>query len=518
MKKYFTFKKILIYLVIFGLLAAISFNFFSNKTNPEDIITETVKQQDLKQTVLATGQVTSTTDLALSFKTGGLVNGVNVKVGEKVKTGQILANLEQKDQIATLTQARGSLAQAKANLDRVLAGASNEEIRVAEKAVNSAEVTLTNAKKNLEVVKSQQSVVVKNAYNALLNSSPEALANPNNFTKPTVTVSGSYIGNKEGTYIITIYGSRFAVSGIETADSGTINPNIPIPIGRLGLYITFSTTALFTGDSWSITLPNTKAATYTSNLNIYTNALESQRSAIENSENAISTAEVALEQAKANLALKKSQARPAEIASAQAQILSAQGQVQAAESSLENTVIRSPSAGTITAVDIKPGELATAQKAIIKLQDVENLHVEANISEANIANLVTGQQVSMTLDAFGENEKFIGTVQTIDPASTVISGVVNYKVVVGLSKLDSIKPGMTANMVILVKEKPQVLVVPSRAILTKENKKIVRVITDAKLKTFKEVEVMTGLEGDDGLVEIVSGLTSGQEIVALIKK
>lgn len=521
MHTFFTKKKIILSIIILIIVGAVGYSVFGKKTDTSNILTETVKRQTLTQTVLATGQVTSATDLALSFKSGGIVSRVNAKVGAQVKVGDALANLEQKDQLAALTQARGSLAQGRASLEKVLAGASSEEVKVAQSAVDVAQVTLDNAKRNVDIVNSQQDVLIRNAYAALLNSTPEALANPTNISKPTVTVNGSYSGTKEGTYIITIYqsgnGVRFAVSGLENGD-GAVVANLPSPVGNSGLYLTFSTTSLYSGDSWSITIPNTKASNYISNRNGYQSALETKKAAVESASSTVNSAQVALTQAQANLQLKKSQARPADISQAQAQILSAQGQVEAAEANLENTVIRSPADGTITSVDIKPGEIASVSKAVIKVQDVNNLHIEANISEANISNLKTSQTVEMTFDALGPDLKFKGTVQAIDPASTVISGVVNYKVTTAMDKNDAVKPGMTANLTILVAKKEDVLVVPGRAVIVESGKKYVRVITEPTRKTYVNKEVVTGLEGDGGLVEIISGLTKDQQVVTLIKK
>jgi multidrug efflux pump subunit AcrA (membrane-fusion protein) len=77
---------------------------------------------------------------------------------------------------------------------------------------------------------------------------------------------------------------------------------------------------------------------------------------------------------------------------------------------------------------------------------------------------------------------------------------------------------MTANMTVLVAEKKNVLAIPLRGVITKDGKKFVRVITDSKKKTYEEKEVKTGLEADEGLVEILSGLNAGQEIVTYIKQ
>ncbi len=153
----------------------------------------------------------------------------------------------------------------------------------------------------------------------------------------------------------------------------------------------------------------------------------------------------------------------------------------------------------------------------MKLLNVGELHTAALVSEADIASVTVGQIIDNTFDALGPDKHFTTTVLTVNPASTVISGVVNYKVTGSLEKISEVKPGMTANMTIKVAEKKNVLVVPSGAIIDKNNKKIIRVINDLKKKTYKEVEVQTGLAADGGLMEIISGLNEGEVIVTYLK-
>lgn len=479
----------------------------SRRTDTSAIQTDTVKKQDIKQTVLATGQVTSETDLSLSFKTSGVVGKVNVKVGDRVKAGSVLAALQANDVAAQLTQAKGALAQAQANYQKVLNGASNEEIAV-------SQVALDNAKINLETTKQQQQVAVDNAYKALLNSGLAAIAGTGNIGSVTATITGTYVGKEQGQYKISVIatgsGYIYQYSGLETG-SGNVDVT-PQPLGTKGLYIQFSSTSVPAGNTWTVSIPNTQAATYVANYNAYQAALQAQSAAL-------SQAQAQVDAAQAALDLKRAKARPADLAAAEAAIITAQGQVQAAQAALDNTVITAPSDGTITSVDIKVGELATALKQAVVLQDVGNLHVEANISEANIASVKVGQEVNVTFDALGLDRKFSGKVEAIDPASTVVSGVVNYKVTVQVDKLEEIKPGMTANLTILSGEKTGVLAVPSRAVLAKnDGEKVVRVVTNPKTKAYKEVAVTTGMEADGGLVEITSGLAGGEEIVTYIKQ
>lgn len=500
-RNFFTKKKIIWTVIILLVGGPIVYQIFKPKNNAANILTEVVRKQDLKQTVLATGQAVSATDLSLSFKVSGFVAKVNVKEGQQAKQGQILATLEQRDQIASLTSARGALALAQANYQKVLEGATSEEVAVSQEAVNSAQVALANAK-------TQQATAVDNAYKALLNSTISAVADPNNSGSATLTISGTYTGKEQGVYKIIIYNNAFVVTGLENA-SGLVK-STPMPLGTKGLYATFSGT-VYNSDTWTINIPNTSATTYVANYNAYQAALQAQQVAV-------GAAGATLDQAQAALALKKAQARPADLKAVEAQVLSAQGQVLAAEASLENTIIRAPADGTVTQADIKPGELATALKQVIILQDVGNLHVEADVSEANIAQLKPDQIVDLTFDALGPDRHFTGHVQTVNPASTVVSGVVNYLVKASMNNIPEVKPGMTANMTILIGQKSNVLAVPQRAIILKDGKKLVRVIDDPKKKTYHEVEIQTGMEADGGLVEIVLGLDDGQEVVTFIKQ
>jgi multidrug efflux pump subunit AcrA (membrane-fusion protein) len=128
--------------------------------------------------------------------------------------------------------------------------------------------------------------------------------------------------------------------------------------------------------------------------------------------------------------------------------------------------------------------------------------------------------IEITYDAFGTDRVFKGHVASIDPSSTLVSGVVNYKVTASIDDTKDLRPGMTANMTIKVREKDHIIAIPTRAILIDEatSKKTVRVITNTKTKEFKEVPVTTGIEGDGGMIEVTSGLSQGDEFVVLIKK
>lgn len=498
-------KSVLIPLII--VLAVGTFFFFRSNNNAENTITDFAKYSDLKQTVLATGQVVSSTDLNLSFNSSGVVKSIKVKVGDKVKQGQILANLDQASELATLTSARGALAAANARYKRTLEGATNEEVTL-------SKLALSNAKRDYENVKTQQETLVKNAYSNMLNSYPEAVPEDGTSDYTAPTISGTYNLGVEGKILLSSYyssgGTSFNLSGL-TNGTGVINTIIPQPLGDSGLYIKFPSNTYISITDWVIEIPNKKATNYLTNYNAYQSSLKTQSSAL-------SSAQALIDQRTAELSLKQASARASDLDLARADIISAEGQVQQASAKYNNTIITAPLDGTITSIDIKQGELAQALKQVITLQDISNIYIEANINEANIAGISLEMPIDISYDAFGSEKIFKGNITKIDPSSTLVSGVVNYKITASVEQVVDLRPGMTANMTIKVKEKNNILAVPSRSILVDtDGSKTLRIVKDTRTKAFKEVAITTGLEGDGGIVEVTSGLNENDEFVVLIK-
>ena len=397
--KSWSLRKKIFYGIIIVVLIFTAIMLLKPKDNSANITTDIAKIINLKQTVLATGQVTSSTDLNLSFFSSGIVRSLKVQVGDTVKTGQILATLDHGNEFGSFTQARGAVAAAQARYKRILDGASNEEIKL-------AQIVLDNAKRDYDRVKSQQELLVKNAYKNLLNSTPEASPSGGQSDYTAPTISGNYNKEIEGKIIISIYytgnGTSFNVSGIASG-SGLVTTTTPQPIGDSGLYIKFPSTSVININEWVITIPNKKASDYLTNYNAYQAALKTQDSAL-------GVTQALIDQREAELSIKQATARPADIDLAKADILSAEGQLQLASANFEHTILRAPTGGTITKIDIKIGELAQAQKNIMTLQDINNVYLEANINEANITSIKLGVSVNITFDAFGTEQIFKGSI------------------------------------------------------------------------------------------------------------
>jgi multidrug efflux pump subunit AcrA (membrane-fusion protein) len=218
-------------------------------------------------------------------------------------------------------------------------------------------------------------------------------------------------------------------------------------------------------------------------------------------------------------------ARSQDLQLVEAQVSQAQAALASIEKQISDSHLVAPMAGVITEVNYEAGEqFGGGALPMIKMLVDNSFDVEVDIAEANISKLKLNNPVNITLDAFPDDLVLKGTVTFIEPAQTLISGVVYYKVKIEFSDLPGLmatmkerglelKSGMTANAVITTDSRDNVLSIPSRAIVEKDNLKIVRLLVAEKVV---EVPIETGLKGDDGLTEIKSGLKASDTVITFI--
>ena len=112
--------------------------------------TAAVVRGDIQQTVEVTGEIKPDARLNLAFKSGGTLQAINVKVGQEVKVGDVLAELEDRDLRFASQRAHAALAIAQANLSARLAGATKEDIAIAQAQVNQAQADLDATRQNVQ--------------------------------------------------------------------------------------------------------------------------------------------------------------------------------------------------------------------------------------------------------------------------------------------------------------------------------------------------------------------------------
>jgi HlyD family secretion protein len=167
--------------------------------------------------------------------------------------------------------------------------------------------------------------------------------------------------------------------------------------------------------------------------------------------------------------------RRAAVRSAEAQVEYAVQQVRQREAALhqtavdlEHTFIRSPVDGVVIerAVDVGQTVAASLQAPTLFTiaRDLRELQVEADVDEADIGRVHVGQRALFTVDAFPARE-FSGRVLQIRMAARIVQNVVTYTVLISAHNSDlRLLPGMTANIRIIVDERPDAVKVPNAAL------------------------------------------------------
>lgn len=201
----------------------------------------------------------------------------------------------------------------------------------------------------------------------------------------------------------------------------------------------------------------------------------------------------------------------------EALIEKAKSAVETAKVQLANVIIHSPISGIVLKSDYKAGEVVMAGAVIAIVSSSKELIVESKVPESDIIKIALGQKATISLDAFSQEEKFEAEIYEIDPASTVVQDVVYYKIKLKISNpSDKFKPGMSADIDVRTAEAQDVLMIPLRAIETDVQKKKTVQILGLEDKIDK-VGITTGLEGDEGMVEVKSGLKEGQKVITYVK-
>ncbi len=202
---------------------------------------------------------------------------------------------------------------------------------------------------------------------------------------------------------------------------------------------------------------------------------------------------------------------PEELASKKLLSEQARESVRTLEAQMRENVLVAPMAGRLSKLDVRVGEVVTLGKVIARVITPGAYLLESRVPESDIAKVVVGMKARITFDALSNDDIFEGEVVSIEPAATVVQDVVSYRVKFRLGREDvRLREGMTGNIDIESAKREGVLWVPYRALSKENGKSYAEVKRGAE--TFERVEVTTGLEGDEGTVEVKSGLQEGDEV------
>jgi len=531
----------------------------------------TVSRSDLTLGVSATGQVEPRTQAELAFPApSGRVAKVLVNEGDTVQAGDTLIVLDSRQLEAARAAAAANLAVAQADLQALRDGATPQQIAEAQAQVQAAAGTLTQTQGSVtsaDIAAARASLVEARTRVAVLEAGPKsdertraisaldearagadrdrsALAAAKEQARLNVEAGANSVRNAQNSYS-TAYWDLEHVKAYDT------DPRTGRPLNasqEQDFQVAFDQAARALADAEA----NLKQAQVE-----YETALQNEQSGLATAEARVRTAQTDLDElltgadaddlaaaraqqarAEADLAqltgaqragsvaaqqgnLEAARARleqvtadptTSDLARAEARVAQAQAQLDQAQIQLDDATLRAPFGGLVATVSVAPGESLGTQAPVV-LIDVSSYLVKVTVDEVDIGRVSVGQRVDVLIDALGE--RLPGTVLRLEPLPQSESAVTAYQVTVELDPNGrTLSPGMTASATIVADSRTNVLSVPTAAVRSEGERSLVSaVVTDADGKrSVQERTVTVGLQAGEQ-VEILSGLTEGEQVV-----
>ena len=489
--------------------------------------TAEVERQDLRETVSATGIVQPLTTVDIKSRAGGEVKLLAVEVGTIVKPGDLIARIDPTDSQTAYNQAQSDVSAARARVGQARDTLALQRLTVAsaiveaEAAVQAARSRLRQAQRQAQAQPTLTQAAIRQAQAGLrraeqnLNQLRRA-GDPQARTEARTALASAEASLKNAEANLRrqqqLLDKGFVAEA--TVDAARTARDVALANAQAA-----RTRAQTIGASQNAQIAAAEAQVNEARENLRTAQTqrvqdEIRRGDVANARAALAQAESTLGAARANAA--QINIRAGDIETARAQIARSEAQFQNAQVQLNSTTIRAPRAGVVLQKYVEQGTIITSGQSfnsegtsIVQLGDLSRVFVDAAVDEADIARVAVGQNVTVTLDAYPD-EEFQGRVRRIDPRGTTDQNVTTIKTQVEILKPDKrLRPGLNSECEFIVAEKKNAIVVPSRAVKDQRGKKTVEVLVGGKPQAR---EVRTGLETNDQ-VEIVSGLEEGEKVV-----
>ena len=416
----------------------------------EAMETAIVQRGTLRVTLDATGSLAPQAEVSLAFQSSGQVAEVFVEEGQQVEAGQALAQLDTDDLALQVAQAEISLREAEIKLENLLEPPDQADVERAQDRVDQAAASLQLTQISQRTA--QDSVLVNESLEDAQSAYDDALEDYN--------------------YWLEEYNENDA-------------------------------------DHWFVENALEKLEDRELALKRVQEQADQQ---LQSASNNLAAAADAYRQAQNDLEDLLDGADESNVEAAQLQVDRVRASLEQARLRLEQATLTAPMAGTITALNIQPGEMTSAgQASVVVISDLSVLTVDVYLDETDVAQVAVGQKAQVSVDAFPEAE-MTGEVTYIAPVAETQSGVVFYAVTVQLPSTEiPTRAGMTADVEIVSASQEGALIVPLRAVHTEDGRAYVERLAGNQIE---RVEVTLGLMTETE-VEITGGLAEGDVVVVV---
>jgi len=488
----------------------------------------TVSRGTVEQVVSVTGHVEPLERVTLSFPIGGRVARVQVAEGDRVVRGERLATLDTGTMVASLAEAEARVARERAVFDELSAPLRSEAQAVEQATVAQAEATLVSAEQSARTTLAHAFTL---AHDALLEEVDELFTG--GATNPRFGVrfsSGatSYLLQADAQTSARINALRAEATdllaqlelrgrGATTSLSQELDATA-IDLETIDAFVTQVASAInrYTPDD---TADQSVYDSFQTSIASARTSLATARSEVATMRASYAAAESALVRARRALELSFAGATSQAIAIQQAGIEVALRAADAVRTKLSDSILVSPIGGTVASVSVSAGESVGLLEPVVEVLADGAYEVEAYIPEADIADISLGDTAHVTFDAFSDAEPRVGEVVRIALSETMREGVPTYKTTIiftePLPADMRLRPGMTADVDIATTVRQDVLFVPTRSVQNVAGRTYVRIPENGAIV---ERDIVTGVRGSEGTIEVVGGLAEGDEVILYLEE
>jgi HlyD family secretion protein len=470
-------------------------------TTSTNLRTSTVSRGMVTLTISGTGTVQSRQNANVSWQASGTVESVSTSIGQEVKKGDELAALDPSTLPTSVLQARLDLIEAQEALEE-LKEPKTLEIAQAQAAFNEAQAALDELLHPSEAAISQAKLAVIEAQ--------EAADTAQNYVNKLQYGRGSAeaIATAQAAYVV----AQSEVARLEeqyehVGGKPSEDPAKAQALSALEAAKTKRNRALATLNWYKGERSESEVESTLNDLVVAQGTLADTQAALDLLQNP-STVDVTLAQAKVEAAqdtLDSLMDGPTET-----DLLVAETRVTLAEAAVAQASLTAPFSGTVTDLDVMTGDIVSAGKVALRIDDLSRLYIELTISEMDIPSVKVGQEATVVFDAISDKE-YHAVVTQISMVASISQGVVNYPVTVQITDADSsILPSMTAAVNIIVEKAEDVLTVPNNALRTSNGQRSVTVLFEGQQIS---VPVTVGLAGDSTSEVISDQLREGDTVV-----
>lgn len=533
-------KKIIIGIIFFTIFLIVVFLFLKNGKAEYSFFE--VKKGQIREVLFESGTVKTGQEISLSFLSFGKIEKINIQKGDFVKKGQVLAEMENFEAVLNLEKAKQTLNRLQIEYNQLLSGIDPEKAALG--IVDSLELSrlnYENAKKELQEAQIKAENDLRSVYNNSLNSALLAVDSAYSALVFTTHLQSKYFGfdNYESDKLISAkalavesllgYKNGGSLSNVFLAElNGGAKGDVKKALSSKGFQDIDAAVESSIGATKDIlamlqSLPVNFTFGETETLGGYKTTINQQLAVLNLAKNNISAQKILNDNILSSLERKKEIAKTnfeiglknnkASVEIYQAKIKQAEADVDLLKNQVAKLKIVAPQDGIILDFFKKPKETAQIGEPIVVFAPKSPWQVEVDIYEADIGKIKIGDPAEIKLVAF-EGEILKGEVVFKNPNQKKIDGVIYYPVIIDLKNSDlEIQSGMSADVSIISRFKEDVLIIPESAIKKEGEKTTVQISAGKKLE---EREIETGIRGEGGVIEVVSGL-SEKELVAIKK-